>query len=382
MNSNFLHEENKMLRPEKVETDWQMLFRKVWVSRRFLLIACGIGTVIGIIIAISIPKEYTATILIAPENARRSSSLGIGALVGMADANINPSTVERDAIYPSIYPIVVNSTPFLIRLFDVKVHEQKNTAAMPLAQYIKERQKAPWWRAITSAPFRLMNRFLSLFKSIPKEEDKKKSTKIDIFRLTSEERSIASGIASRIAVGIDQKKRVITVSVTMQNPLVAATVADTVQACLQEYVTEYRTSKARRILKYTEELRNEAQTKYLETQTRYTNYADANQNLALQTSRAELIRLQNEMNLAHSTYNQMEQQVLVAKAKLEKMTPINAIIQPVQVPLNPSKPNKLLILVGCIFLFGAGGVTWILFMEDFIRNIKKRIADARMNDND
>lgn len=163
----------------------------------------------------------------------------------------------------------------------------------------------------------------------------------------------------------------VTISVTMQNPLVAATVVDTVQACLQEYVTEYRTSKARRILNYTEQLRNEAQTKYHEAQIQYANYADVNQKLVIQTSRAELIRLQNEMNLAHSTYNQMEQQVLVAKAKVEKVTPINAIIQPAQVPLNSSKPNKVLIFIGCILLFGGGSVAWILFVKDFMRNMKK-----------
>lgn len=371
MNRNISNDENKILRSGKAEMDWRILYRKVWISRKLFLMTCGIGAVIGIIIGISIPKEYTAKILIAPENARKSSSLGINALVAMTDVNVNSSTADRDAIYPSLYPIIVNSTPFLIRLFEVKVHEQKDTAAITLAQYVKERQKTPWWNAVASAPFRLMNRLLSLFRSAPKEEGKKKNTKTDIFRLTREEIGIAGAIASRIAVEIHQKKRVVTISVTMQNPLVAATVVDTVQACLQEYVTEYRTSKARRILNYTEQLRNEAQTKYHEAQIQYANYADVNQKLVIQTSRAELIRLQNEMNLAHSTYNQMEQQVLVAKAKVEKVTPINAIIQPAQVPLNSSKPNKVLIFIGCILLFGGGSVAWILFVKDFMRNMKK-----------
>ena len=35
---------------------------------------------------------------------------------------------------------------------------------MPLAQYLKEHQKAPWWSSITSAPSRLLGWCLSLFK--------------------------------------------------------------------------------------------------------------------------------------------------------------------------------------------------------------------------
>ncbi len=38
----------------------------------------------------------------------------------------------------------------------------------------------------------------------------------------------------------------------MQDPLVAAIVADTVQARLKAYMTEYRTNKSRKILQYNE----------------------------------------------------------------------------------------------------------------------------------
>ena len=125
MNRNISNDENKILRSGKAEMDWRILYRKVWISRKLFLMTCGIGAVIGIIIGISIPKEYTAKILIAPENARKSSSLGINALVAMTDVNVNSSTADRDAIYPSLYPIIVNSTPFLIRLFEVKYTNKK-----------------------------------------------------------------------------------------------------------------------------------------------------------------------------------------------------------------------------------------------------------------
>lgn len=293
----------------------------------------------------------------------------------MADIDVSTSsTTERDAIFPSLYPAIINSTPFLIRLFDMEVRKQKDKISMPLSQYLKEHQRRPWWSAITSAPSKLLGLTLSLFRNTSdadNESDIKKGN-IDIFHLTRAEASMAGAIASRINIEVDKKKRTITISATMQDPLVAATVADTVQAHLKEYITDYRTAKARRNLEYAEKLRQEAQAQYYEAQEKYTRYADANRGLVRLVSRAELVRLRNEMNLASDVYNRTEQQVQAAAMKVEKVRPVYAVIQPVQVPLAPSKPGKMMILVVCVFLSGAGSIGWVLFGKDFLRNLKKR----------
>ena len=354
---------NKKQSPQEKKINWAGLFRTVLTFWKLITKVCCIGMIIGMVISFSIPKEYTADILIAPESTRRSSSSGMNALAEMADIDLGTSTtIERDAIYPSLYPIIVNSTPFLIRLFDVEVREQKGDAVMTLARYLQGHQKTPWWRIITSAPSRIMGWIMSLFKDMAEIKQENAEKKTDPFQLTRKESGIAAAIASRIKIGVDKKKRVITISVTMQDPLVAAIVADTVRVHLQEYVTEYRTNKARRNLEYMEQLRKEAQAEYYTAQKKYTGYADVNLRLSKLSSSAELVRLQNEMNLSHSTYNQMEQQVQVAKAKVEKITPVYAIIQPVQVPRTPSNPNKAMIIVGCMLLGGAGCLGWILFI--------------------
>ena len=355
----------------KKKIDWLKLFRTVWASRKLILKVCSIGAVIGIIIALGTPKEYTAKIFIAPESTRRSSFSGMDALADMAGVD-SKSLIDRDAIYPSLYPKIINSTPFLIRLFDIKVREEKDTAVISLSRYIKERQKYPWWSAITSAPSRLFSRIISLFRGKSETENRKSQTdfnsdsKNDIFLLTREEAGIAGAIASRINVGVDKEKRTITLFVTMQDPLVAATVVDTLSVHLRKYITEYRTNKARRILEYYKKMCKDAQTEYYTTQEKYTRYADANRNLAMLTSRAELSRLRSEMSLAFSTYNQLELQVQAAQARVEKVTPVYAVIQPAIVPIAPSKPRKILILAGCILLSAITSIAWVLYVKDFI----------------
>lgn len=363
---------------------WLELFRKVFASRKLIIAACGIGAIVGIIIASGIPKEYTASIFIVPESSRRSASPGISALNDMAGTGANSSSaIERDAIYSVFYPDIIHSTPFLVRLFDVEVRGQKDSTAMPLSRYLKERQKRPWWSAITSAPSRLMGWGMSLFKEKPKAS--KKKSKIDIFQLTREEAGMAGAIASRIGVDVNEKKgsrRRVILSVTMQDPLVAVTVADTVLQHLKEYVTDYRTAKSRRMLEYTEKRRKEAQAEYYAAQEKYTRYADANRSLAMLTSRAELTRLRNEMNLALATYNQTELQVQAAEAKVKKMIPVLAVIQPAITPLTPSKPRKMMIIAGYILLSGAGSIAWVLFGKDLLKVIRRARVRRRAGEKD
>ena len=374
MDSNTTKEEKGIQLSQKQETGLPELVRKFWKCRKLILKACSIVTIIGLIIALSLPKEYTASTLISPESRRSSSA--IKALAGIDDMDTGSSSSdERDAIFPSLYPSIIHSTPFLVRLFAVPVREQGDSTAIPLSLYLKERQKSPWWSVITSAPSRLVGLVLSLFRSAPKEDrdidGNGTENGTDIFHLSREEAGLAGAISSRIHIGVDKKKRTVTISVTMQDPQVAATVADTVQSRLKEYITSYRTAKARRMLEFAEGLRREAQAEYHAAQERYTRYADANRGLTKLASRAELARLRNEMNLAASAYNRAERQVQSAMAKVEKVRPVYAVIQPVMVPLSPSKPRKMVILAVCILLGGAGSVGWVLFGKKFLDGFKE-----------
>ena len=113
---------------------------------------------------------------------------------------------------------------------------------MTLAQYLKKRQKTPWWSVVTSAPSKLMGWCLFMFGEKPKAEKLEAKTKSASLRPTRKEVGIAGAVASRISIEIDQKKMTITINVVMQDPQAAATVLDTIQSRLKAYMTECRTS--------------------------------------------------------------------------------------------------------------------------------------------
>ena len=195
----------------------------------------------------------------------------------------------------------------------------------------------------------------------------------DPFRLTEEEDEVVQSLQERVTTNVDRKTLVVSLSVTMQDPLVAATLTDTVMRNLQEHITRYRTEKARVDLEFTQRLYDEAQQKYYDAQSRYARYTDENQNLSRRSFRTETERLQNEMNLAFNLYNQTAQQLQLAKAKVQELTPVYAVVQAATVPLEPSKPSKALILIGCVFLAGAAAAAWTLFGEGIVGEFRKAV---------
>jgi LPS O-antigen subunit length determinant protein (WzzB/FepE family) len=352
---------------EEQEIDLIELAQKVWAERKLIFKWCGIAAIIGIIVVYSIPREYETIVTLAPESTSKSKSGNMGALASMAGINLG-NTSGEDALSPELYPDIVNSTPFLTELFDIQVEDLKGTYQTTIYDYLDEHQQSPWWGVILSAPFKVIKWGLSLLKDEPEEDDHAR----DPFRPTQNEADIAEALSQRISVAVDKKTGVTTLSVTMQDPLISAMLTDTVMVKLQNYITNYRTTKAKHDLAFTEKLYNEARADYHAAQKKYADYVDGNQNVILQSRLTEQQRLQNEMLLAYNIYNQVAQQLQMAKAKVQEITPVYTVVQPAKVPLRPAKPNKIMILIGFVFLAGVGSTGWILFVKDLIKSWKKK----------
>lgn len=359
--------ENNTIQPTpesgEQEIDLLELLQKLWAGRRLILKWCAVGAVVGLVIAFSIPKEYTTTVKLAPEiQGGKSNMGGLSSLASMAGINLDNRTT-LDAVYPELYPDIVQSVPFMTALFDVQLTDAKGKQNWPVSEYVSDELRAPWWSAVLGFPFKALGWIKGLFT---KEDENTSGDSVNPFRLTKEEDEIVKSLQGRITVSVDSKTQIVSLSVTMQDPLISATLTDTVMRNLQDYITEYRTNKARNDLEFTQRLFDEAQSKYYEAQQRYAQYMDQNQGIVRRSFRTEQERLQNEMNLAFNLYNQTAQQLQMAKAKVQESTPVYAIVQPATVPLQASKPSKMVILVGFIFLAGVISAGWILFGQNTI----------------
>lgn len=354
---------------KEMEIDLIDLFRQLWQSRLFIVKAAAIGAVIGLIVAFSIPKQYTVNVTLSPESGKAA---GLGNLSGMASMlGVGGMSMggESDALNVSLFPDIMASTPFILELFDVQVRTVKDTSAIPLTDYLEE-QRSPWWNTLMGLPGMAIGGVKSLFTE--KVEGKEE---LNPFQLTPTQSEQVNAIRSAIAAKTDKKSGTTIISATLQDPLAAALLADTVVVKLQNYVTAYRTSKAQEDCNYLEQLYKERQQEYYAAQQQYARYMDANKNVVLQSVLTERERLQNEMNLAYQVYTQVATQLQVARAKVQEAKPVFAIVEPATVPVRPSGKGKLIFLIAFALLATIGASFWVLIRKPFneiITNIKNK----------
>ncbi len=332
--------------------------QKLWGQRRTILKVSFIAAIVGIIVAISIPKEYTTTVKLSTEKGERRSSNNLGTLAAIAGINLN--SASSSAITENIYPDIIHSTPFITILFDVDVKKEGKNS-MRLFDYLDQYHRKPWWATIKNSVLSIPSRFIHFFKTKKLVEQV-----FNPFNLTQKERKILGLIKENIDLSIDKKTGVINLSVTMQDPYISAQLADTIQNRLQEYIINYKTNKARKDEEFSTKLYEEAHLRYIEAQKNYANFTDKNQNIFSHSLRAEQERLQNEMNIAYQTYSQASQQLQIARTRVQENTPTYMVIQPPMVPTLPSKPRKMMIIIGFIFIGIVGCMGWVYFKDQLI----------------
>lgn len=311
--------------------------------------------IMGIIFALSTQKTYTAQVLLAPEiTSSGGMAANLSDLASMVGVDLSSSGSSVDAIFPEIYPEVVASSDFVTKLFNIKVRLQKDNTQKTYFEHLVNDQKIPFW----SYPQIWLSALIS-----PSEEGGD-NNKINTFQLTTTQYEICNLIKSNVTCLVDKKTSVITIRVKDTDPLVAATIADTVQSMLKEYITIYRTKKARNDLEYTQNLFNEAKERYVKSRQVYGSYADANEDLILQSYRSKQEELENEMQLMYNMYKQLSQQLQMAKAKVQEKTPVFTVIQSSSVPIRASSTPRSHIVLFFIFFGIIADVIWILYLKE------------------
>lgn len=355
---------------EEIEIDLMDLLRKVIGIRKKIYKAAGIGLIIGVIVAISIPKQYTVEVTLSPEIGNNKG----GGLSGLAASFLGSGVTMgdgTDALNASLSADIVSSTPFLLELSAMDIPVAKNEV-MTVNTYLDE-ETSPWWSYVIGFPGMLIGGVKSLFT----EEDEITSfdkTSQGAIELSKKDSRKIETLKKMITASVDKKTSMISVTATFQNPKVAAVVVDSVVKKLQEYIIDYRTFKAKEDCIYLEKLFKERQQEYYAAQKKYADYLDSHDNLILQSVRAEQERLQNDMSLAYQVYSQVASQLQIARAKVQEEKPVFAVVEPAVVPLYPSGTSRKVCVLAFIFLSVCIVIFWNLFGKDFLNRFKEVCA--------
>lgn len=335
------------------EIDLIGLLKVVLAEKKLLAIFLTAFGTLGIINALMQQKEYTATVTLAPEATNMGMSSNLSDIAGMVGLNVGGGGNSIDAIYPEIYPEVFASTDFIVKLFNISITKNDGIKTT-YYKHIKDDTRPS-----------LMGGIKEIFKIFgTKKQVQEPKIAYGPKQLSKEEDNICSSIRSKIGCQINKATNVITIYAIDYDPVVSATIADTLQSRLQNYITLYRTQKARQDLAYAQKLNNEAKAKYVKARQRYASFSDSNTDVMLQSIKSVQEELENDMQLKFNNYNETSIQIQKAVAKVQERTPAFTIIQQAIVPHKSSSTPRSFIVLGFLFLGAILDTLWVLIFKN------------------
>ena len=365
-------EENKYLEnlEEESSIDFAKIFKDLLKHKMLYAKVLPVAFVLAAIYALAQPNFYNCTVKLSPEMSGSKSTSGLAALASSFGVNLGSgSGVGTEALFPTLYPDLMNSVDFKTSLFHVPVTIEGDKEAgepdrtMSYYDYLTKEQKSPWWSTAIGG---VKKSIISIFTTPEPDEE---PAIIDPFRLTLEQANVVKAIDQKVVCDVDKKTMVITINVTDQNPVIAATMADTVKTRLQKFITDYRTSKVRVDLEYSKKICAETKARYEKARQLYAEFMDANQDVILQTVRQKQTDLENEMQLQYNAYQQVAAQLLAAEAKVQEETPAFTTLQSATVPVLKAGPKRAQMCIIFVFLAFLGTTAWILYKEDDLKSL-------------
>lgn len=337
----------------------------VWSNRKLLCRLAGAGIAVAIVVTLSLPNEYETTVFTVAE----ARTISVDATGGVTARNALGSERIRDAVLPSMYARVIATPQFLLPLsrMTVRLNDEAGTT-MTLHEYLSTRISRPWWSYIVRGAFRLPALLLAPFRgndSASPAEDNGGTFIVSpaevagVTRISRREAVVASALRKRISVEINRDKQSVALSVLMQDPLVSALVADSLQAAIQAYVTDYRTRKELDRLTQNEALLHQARQRYYRAQEEYAKYMDANLDLATLSSRIDRANLRTRMQQAFTEYSRLTTLVQANRMRVANERPVLKVIEPACVPVHRASPSLLLNVAVCLLFALAGGIGWL-----------------------
>lgn len=332
---------------------------------KLLLKFLGVGAVIGVIVAFSIPKLYKSEVVLAPEfgSGGMSASGSLAELASSFGVDLGGGQ-SLDAIYPDLYPDVFSTTDFLMSLYDVPVRLQDDSSTRTYLHHVTKEYKSPFW----DMPKLWIAKQIKKMRKQPAGGD----GEVDPYYMSYNDWEIIKALRQLLTCSIDKKTSVITITVLDQDPMAAAIMADTLLYRLQDYITTYRTSKARIDVEHAQHLVDEARVNYEKVMKEYSDFSDNHMNSILQSVNSKRDDLENEMQLKYSVYTQAQAQLNLAQAKYQERVPAFTVLQ--RSVLNPKHINtpKIVILLIWMFLAGLVDAAWVLFIRAKVQQLRKK----------
>jgi LPS O-antigen subunit length determinant protein (WzzB/FepE family) len=353
---------------EEDNIDLLAIVKTLWNGRKTILLSILIGSILGIIVAIYIPNEYTATSIMVPQTGGKSSS-GLSSLASLAGVDLGMA--ESTELSPVIYPKIVNSIPFKLELMNTPVNFKEFDKPVTIYEYFTRKRKPTVLSVLKKYTICLPGVLLGSIRKPSKNKNLPNGLTDQPISLTKKQDNVKKALDQCISLEVEKKEGYLTLVVRMPEALAAAQIARKAQELLQRDITKFKVEKSQANLDFIQERYNVAKAEAEGYQVSIAVNTDKYKNLTSSIPQVSTTRIQTKYGIANSVYQELAKQLEQAKIQVKKDTPVFTIVEPVSVPLEESKPNRSRILAIWIFLGGIIGIG-LIYGKQFALGIKQK----------
>ncbi len=335
--------------------------REVWQKRRTVIYSVVIAILFGLLIAIFSPEKFESHAVILPQTEQKPDMGNLGGLASLAGMDLSSMMGASSGISSDLFPMVVNSYPFLNDLVHTSFDYEKEDE--PATLYEKEiEDSTPSVLGLIKKytirlPWTIKNAIVGRTPIVTKLGEK---PSFDVIPLSEDEEELFEEVRDMIAVDVNIETGLVTVYCKMDERILAAQVTQRTLELLQKYIIEYKTEQARGNLEFIKERLDEKKAEFEQKREAFLQYSDRNRNVVEERTDVRFQELSDAYELALEVYRNLAQQREQAELSVKKETPAFSVIEPAKIPVKRDSPRRGAIMIVTTFLGGIVGIGIVL----------------------
>lgn len=291
------------------------------------LVAVLVG-VVTFLAMLCVPRYYRSdyTVMVEMYTTNITKSLH---MVGVAlGYDLGDVPTVTDAILFDMYGDLLHSREFLAGIMRVQVTEEDG-------------RRVSYYEHLLAHPQRTMLQDATYYVGRLLGLRQEPSRDIDPMHLTPEQDEIFDAAASRFFCLPNIDKRCVIISVRDCDPMVCATLADSLRQHIQQFVMEYRVQKAQQSVAYYEELLAQSDAEYQHAMDAYGQYANAHSGVTQPSAATKVEVLQREVAEKAAIREAVRAHHFAEAAREQDRTPLFVPVQRSAVPCKPDGPRRM-----------------------------------------
>ncbi len=309
----------------------------VLARRRWLIvIATLVGIGLAVVVALVTPDEFTSSAVLMRETQQEAQSGSLAALRGLG-LNLGES---QSGLTIEAYPNVLRSHEVRASLLEASF-PLSTGGRITFLEYARN-----------AKPSTIGRRLREMFRPDDATGVSARDALVDTLSVayTDVQQKAMETMSEMIGVDAEAETGLMTVSVTAQDPVLAASLAGRLVEELRHRVQTLLTQKAREDYEFILERTEEANSELRSARAMLARYDDRNRGLTSPPLLAERDRLRQEVNFATEVFSQYQNELKQAEIEVQRASPVITVLDRPVVPLEPERPRrKVIILIGGLF---------------------------------